>query len=296
MLLFFPAKQWLVTRARGGDIHIHQIQNDEIIKIHTIPYSLLPAIPFGVDISPDGELLALGLSNEPFDSAGEFQLWRTSDWSLWRTFGNDKIGGGSSVSFSPDSRLLLAGHHDGYVRIWQIADGTLLQEIPSQCDSPSVAFSLNTNWFAFNGTDDSTLTDYVELWDASSVKYLRRIGGYDPGIDCWKLSTTGTYIAIAPVKRPKRPVEIWDMKNDTLIHRLLLDIGVFRIAFSPDDQIVALSTFDHEIQAFSVLDGSHLWTISDLADDYYEIAFINNSALIIASNNTNTIQIRHLGE
>lgn len=79
MLLFFRPKQWLVTRNRKSDVLIHQIQSDEIIKIHTIPYSLLPAIPFGVDISPDGEMLALGLTDAPFDLAGEFQIWCISD-------------------------------------------------------------------------------------------------------------------------------------------------------------------------------------------------------------------------
>lgn len=204
------------------------------------------------------------------------------------------MGGGWSVSFSADNRLLLAGHDDGYVRIWRIADGTLLQEIPSHCDSPSVAFSPNGSLFAFHGGDES---DYrqsnVKLWNVSSGEFLRRLGTYHSFIAAWRFSPTGTYIAIAVAKHP---VDIGHVNSGGLLRGALAGSDVFCIAFSPDEQIIALSTFDHEIKAFSVLDGSHLWTISDLADDYYEIAFINNSALIIASDNTDTIQIRHLGE
>ena len=75
-------------------------------------------------------------------------------WNLASEMKKPTCGIGSqdrtrSVSIAPDRSMVLSGHHDKAVRIWDFASGRLLAEIPTAEPVKSVAFSTNGKAFGY---------------------------------------------------------------------------------------------------------------------------------------------------
>jgi WD40 repeat protein len=119
----------------------------------------------GLDLSPDGKLLATGADDSTI------RFWRASDGAPLRTINNglhvDK------VAFSPDGRWLASGGHargiigtlwhqitggganGDSVRLWRVADGSLVAGLPHPDDVIYVAFSRDGRWLVTSGEDNT---------------------------------------------------------------------------------------------------------------------------------------------
>jgi WD40 repeat protein len=83
-----------------------------------------------VAFSPDGRWLAAGTPRDlrPANSAGAVQLWDLDTGRPPRalTAPSDRpftAGFYQPLAFSPDGRMLATGHHDGTLRLWEVATG-----------------------------------------------------------------------------------------------------------------------------------------------------------------------------
>jgi WD40 repeat protein len=93
-----------------------------------------PATSAGhIAFSPDGSLLAAGGS--------KLEVFDTKSWTpLWEVDAHD--GGVFHLDFSPDSRSIVTTGFDGFVRLWDARDGSLLQGISMGEDyGKAVAFT-----------------------------------------------------------------------------------------------------------------------------------------------------------
>ena len=93
---------------------------------------------YSLAYSPDGAFVAAGMEGRRPNA----HLWRLSDGALVRDF--DGVGGATyDVAFSPDAKLLATagGYLDSgalsrqpeVVKVWNVADGSLVRTIPAQC-------------------------------------------------------------------------------------------------------------------------------------------------------------------
>ncbi len=104
-----------------------------------------------VAYSPDGRLLAVA------SSLGAY-LYDAETLEEVRFIESD--AGVLSVAFSPDGTTLASGSYDGTVRLWRVADGSLLRTLEGHTGGvESVAFSPDGATLA-SGSDDGT----VRLW------------------------------------------------------------------------------------------------------------------------------------
>ena len=98
-----------------------------------LPFDPPAAGPGNVVFNPEGTLLATG--------GRSLAVYDTRNWSpLWQSDAHD--GGVLHLDFSPDGQFIVTTGSDGFVRLWNAADGTRLQEISLGDDwAKAVAFT-----------------------------------------------------------------------------------------------------------------------------------------------------------
>ena len=124
--------------------------------------------------SPDGKSVAAWLPD------GSVSLWDTSTSELIKTFAAPSENGSirvtademHNVTFSPDGQLLIAGHGDGSIHIWDIASGELRTTIKaSETSIQGLAISADGKLLA----SAAMLEGAVRIWDAESGILIKEL-------------------------------------------------------------------------------------------------------------------------
>jgi WD40 repeat protein len=239
----------------------------------------------GVAFSPDGQLL-VGASSED----GTFSVWSTATWDLdfvgstrggpvtamaFSPDGRRLVAAGrhglqmwdvpkkteislsrvtpeevKSVTFSPDGAKLLTAGGDDTVKLWDSADGKLLN-VFRRTSGPkilAVAFAPDGRRFA-TANQDGTAT----LWEAQSGQPLRTFSRRDAAATSpAPVTTPVTSVAFSP-DRGKRlatanednSATVWDTNSGSRLLDLKGHKGrISRIVFSPDGSRLATGSQD----------------------------------------------------
>lgn len=82
-----------------------------------------------------------------------------------RSFGGKQVAG-NTVLFSPDGKMLVAGKHDGAIRVWDLATGSVLIDFPAHpAHVTALAFSADGKWLASGARDSSLL-----IWNWEHIR------------------------------------------------------------------------------------------------------------------------------
>lgn len=82
-----------------------------------------------------------------------------------RAFGGKQIAAATSL-FSPDGKIMIAGKHDGAIRLWDTANGSVLLDFPAHPSGvTALAFSPDGQWLASGAKDASVL-----IWDWEHIR------------------------------------------------------------------------------------------------------------------------------
>lgn len=116
---FFPDDSRVATAGLDGNVRLWDSATGKMVS----RFAAGPLIE-GLDVSPDGTLLASG------SAGGEVALWSPEQ--------NRKVADlcksgppVHSVAFARDGKLLASGHSDGIIRVWNVPDQKLAQELPA---------------------------------------------------------------------------------------------------------------------------------------------------------------------
>jgi WD40 repeat protein len=87
-------------------------------------FSWLEGAVLGIDLSPDGRLVAVGayVRNKKRKRVNATRLFGVSDGSAWHSM-EGHPGGNYRILFSPDSRSLATAGQDGLIRLWEACTG-----------------------------------------------------------------------------------------------------------------------------------------------------------------------------
>jgi WD40 repeat protein len=193
-------------------------------------------------VSDDGQLLAGG-TQDPFNynSAipGLVIVWEV-DGGTRRTY-RGHSNGVSSVSFAPDSHVLVSGSADHTAKIWDVStdQGVLVLRKPEQKRLFAVAVSGDGTTVVTGSEGASTGSPGdVDVWDVQSRKRSRTLRGHSSDVSAVVLDTNGTILSGSD----DGTVLVWAANAETPRAVLKTDpaFPVYAIAIDPTRRQVAI--------------------------------------------------------
>ncbi len=133
------------------------------------------------------------------------------------------------MAFNPDGTQLATGCHDGRVRIFDVAKGTVVREIQAHVTMPQPSAVYCLAWSADGKQIVSGSFDHsLKLWNAADGKLIREFKGYEDkkfekghrdGVSCrWRWRRTARRWP-----RPAAgttPIKIWNVADGSVLREL----------------------------------------------------------------------------
>ncbi len=206
------------------------------LDLHSGEAAVRPApLPAGdaMALLPDGSLVAAAYPNR------RLQVW-DNEHEGWLFKPTSLPARASHLAFSPDGNLLAGSVGEGGVRLWSLADGTLVASLETDHPTLQLEFSPDGKWLAA-GTLGS-----VVYWSTADWSF----GGKHPGTS-FAFSPKQDQLAVYEWQQGKPVTSLWHLQED---HPLWLSNGGgSRMAFSPDGSLLAGS--GHELSLLSTNTG-----------------------------------------
>jgi WD40 repeat protein len=228
-------------------------------------------------LSPDGGVIAGG--DQELDSSGKavarglITVWNFSDLSPMHSI-EAHAGAIRGLAFRPDGKRLASASDDHTVKIWDADSWTEMKKLELHQDAVlSVAFSPKGDLFASGGQDGLTLFwsgdsfdlvktapmyvgyvnqlqfapdgsfllragNSVDLVQVAVPSLIHRFESFKAGIYATAVSPKGTWLASGGANKELRLLKLGSAEN----HRLDLKHWITSIAFTPDEEFVAVGT------------------------------------------------------
>ena len=190
----------------------------------------------------------------------------------------------SSVSFSPDGKLIASGSRDKTIKLWR-KNGTLLKSFRGhRAGIHSVSFSQDGQIIA-SGSEDKT----VKLWrkDGSLVMTLDGPDGHTKTVHCVRFSADSEMIASAS---EDKTVKLW-RKDGVLLQTLTgHSDSVLGVSISPNGQLIASASKDKTIKLWR-RDGTLLKTWQAHTKPVVSVRFSPDGKTIASTSTDNTVKL-----
>ena len=153
------------------------------------------------------------------------------------------------VAFSPDGQIFATTSEDKKIRLWKVADGSLLRTLEGQEEAIfGLAFAPGGHLLA------SSSYDGIRIWELETGLQVSNLREHEQRVSSVAFSPDGTLLASASDDKTAR---IWRVVDGTTLHVLTGHREeVTGVAFSSDGKRVATSSWDSTVRVWTVADGS----------------------------------------
>jgi WD40 repeat protein len=154
----------------------------------------------------------------------------------------------TSLAFLPDGQRLLSASWDGTVRVWEVSDGTKMDEISFGRPIRFATLSPDGQLLAI-----STYDPTIQLWQFSDKTLLRTLRGHKDWVHEVVFSPDGKFL-ISGSK--DGTVKVWQVWDGSLVRTLSgHSKPVVTVALSPDGQFIASGSEDSTVRIWRMADG-----------------------------------------
>jgi hypothetical protein len=131
-----------------------------------------------------------------------------------------------TVAFSPDGKSLAVGSWDGTVKLWDVATGKKIRQLPEhRTPVTRVEYSSDGKVLLSNGQDGT-----LGFWDTADGKQLRLLKDLPP-ISNFRLAPNGNFLATTH----RGNLQLWNMKTEKMQFQLSAKQQFNRLlGFTPD--------------------------------------------------------------
>ncbi|WP_341526503.1 serine/threonine-protein kinase [Nostoc sp. UHCC 0302] len=247
-------KVWLLSRVQGKQV--------KLTNIHTLTSSYR-GFNKPIKFSPDGRILADGIT-----------LWDVaSGREIYKLNGHSEAV--DLLTISPDGQNIATTSKSG-ITLWHIPSGTFIRRFEK--------YSLDTVVFSANGKIlISANKDRMILWEVATGRKIQDTPcelKESRVISAVALSQDGEIYAQAAYSDKK--IRLIKVSTDQNISTITTQSeGVGCLAFSPNKEILASSSFDKIIKLWEVKTGEAIRTINTYPHSATSIAFSPNGKILV---------------
>ncbi len=189
------------------------------------------------------------------------------------------------VGWSPDGNLLVSeSGADGWIRIWNPANGKLIWEVRGRSLKPDVPLKSPDGNLLASGSKD---TSYV-ITDARSGNVIWNI----KGTSAERVTSPDGLMIAERGRYGDACVKLFEAKTNRLIRRLEGHPGiVYSIAFSPDGKTIASGSSDRTIKFWERQTGALRKSLAGHTGAITSVAFSADAKTLVSGSNDDTLKI-----
>jgi len=194
----------------------------------------------------------------------------------------------STVSLHPEGKWLVTAGDDHIVRVWDLASGTQVRQIPGHTDW------IRSSVFIPNSTQILTAGDdgHVYSFDIVEGTLKRKVASVDFSISRLTISPKGNVIAFAGFTQNLMLV---DTQSGSVLHKIdALTDDVRALSFSNSGKVIASGGRDGRVRLWSVDTGQQVGEITAHRRRVRDMCFISNDSMLISISDDKSLFVANL--